>query len=111
MISIALKLLIAHAIFDFVLQPTAMAMGKNRHHTIHGSTEEQKMFPHWPYWLTSHALVHGGAVWFVTGSMTLGVVETGLHWIIDFVKCEERIGTHTDQFLHLATKAVYLFFI
>ncbi|MCK5145707.1 hypothetical protein KAR48_03065 [bacterium] len=58
--------------------------------------------------LTSHALVHGGIVWFVTGNMTLGLIETFWHWLVDFAKCENWTGLHTDQLLHMLSKAFYV---
>ncbi len=65
-------------------------------------------FPRWYYWLISHALVHGGAVFLISGSTLLGVIETVLHTIIDYSKCEHWIGINTDQALHILCKAVYV---
>ena len=100
--------LAAHAIADFALQHEAMGAGKNRHNPIH--QKAGKLFPAWYYWLTSHALIHGGAVYLVTGSVVFALVETALHWIIDFIKCEGRINFHQDQALHIACKVGYCFF-
>lgn len=83
-----------------------MATEKNRH----SRTELQKAVP-WFYWLTAHSLVHGGAIYLVTRSVTLGVIETILHWIIDFVKCEGWTSIHTDQFLHVACRVLYCYLI
>lgn len=101
------KLLVAHATADFVLQSEAMGRGKNRHSDIHhGKTFN---FPKWYYWLTAHALVHGGLVYLVTNSLLLGVIETVSHWCIDFAKCEGLIGFHQDQALHVGFKIGYVF--
>jgi hypothetical protein len=64
----------------------------------------QKM---WVYALTSHALMHGAAVWFVTGSFTFFLAETAAHWLIDFGKCDNRYGIHLDQGMHIGLKVLY----
>ena len=95
-------LLVGHAVLDFALQPTAMAIEKNRHST----TPLQKSVP-WYYWLSAHALGHGGAVYVVTNSLALGVLETAVHWLIDFAKCEEWTTIHIDQLLHVISKVAW----
>jgi hypothetical protein len=100
-------LLFGHAIADFVLQPDAMGYGKNRNDKIHA--KEHSLFPVWYYWLTAHALVHGGIVYMITGNIWLGVLETVLHWITDFAKNEGWIGMHQDQGIHISCKAGYAF--
>lgn len=99
------QMLIGHAAADFVLQSDAMGAGKNRHNDM----QERKglMFPPWYYWMTSHALIHGGVVYWITGSAVLGLIETVLHFVIDFSKCEGWINLHQDQALHILCKAVY----
>ncbi len=111
MLALILKLIIGHALVDFVLQPSSMAMGKNRNRKWEGSLEDKKFFPNWPYWLTAHALLHGGAVWMITGNLYLGILEIALHWIIDFAKCENWTNIHADQILHLICKGIYLFLV
>lgn len=96
-------LLIGHALADFSLQTEAMARFKNRHNVCF-PPPGAKYVPCWPYWLSAHALIHGGVVWTVTGVVWLGVAETVLHWAIDFAKCDNRIGVHQDQFLHVLCK-------
>jgi hypothetical protein len=106
-------LLVGHALADFPLQTDAMAAGKNRNRAI----DPAKIPPGatlqvvWPYWLASHALVHGGVVALITGSVTLGVAETVLHWMIDFAKCENWTGIHTDQGLHIGCKLLWVVLI
>ncbi len=100
-------LLFGPAIADFVLQPDAMGYGKNRNDKIHA--KEHSLFPVWYYWLTAHALVHGGIVYMITGNIWLGVLETVLHWITDFAKNEGWIGMHQDQGIHISCKAGYAF--
>ncbi len=109
MYDIFFLLLAAHFLLDLVLQPPAMANGKNRHHRIHNEASEG--FPPWPYWMTGHAMGHGAAVLLITGDLLLGVVEVALHWVIDFMKCEGRINFHTDQALHYVCKAGYCYIL
>ena len=102
------KLLIGHALADFVFQSDTMAKGKNRHRKTEpppGAVYQ----PTWGYWLTAHALIHGGVVWVVTGSGWLGLAETLVHWLIDFGKCENWYGIHTDQSAHIACKIIWVF--
>ena len=99
------KLLVGHALGDFVLQTDTMARAKDRHGDLAKTASES--FPPWYYWLAAHALVHGGIVFFVTGSALLGVIETLLHGAIDIAKCERWIGFHQDQALHVLCKIAY----
>lgn len=109
LLSYFFQLLVDHALADFVLQQEAMSAGKNRHNEIHG--KKGSGFPAWYYWLSAHALIHGGVVYIITGSLLLGVVETLLHWLIDFSKCEGWLNFHQDQALHVGCKLGYCFFI
>jgi Protein of unknown function (DUF3307) len=95
-------LIVGHALADFVLQSSAMAAGKNRHHQ--GRPGE----PPWYYWLVAHALIHGGVVGIVTGSAGLGVAEFVAHGLIDFGKCEGVYGFNTDQAFHLVCKLFWI---
>jgi hypothetical protein len=102
-LTLAFWLLVAHFVADYPLQGDTTAREKNRHST----TELQKHVP-WFYWLTAHALMHGGAVALITGWLTLGAAETLAHWLIDFGKCERWYSIHADQALHLGCKVVWL---
>ena len=106
MFGMFLKLLMAHALSDFSLQSDVMAKGKNRHN-ITVAPKGQKYVPCWHYWMSAHALIHGGAVWLVTGSMTLGIIEVIAHWIIDFIKCEGITNPHQDQVMHIGLRIIY----
>ena len=110
-LALFLKLLIGHALVDFALQPTSMALGKNRNRKLDDSPYGHDYFPNWAYWLSAHAFIHGGAVWLITGNIYLGLIEIILHWIIDFAKCENWTNIHVDQILHLVCKVIYLFII
>ena len=98
-------LIVGHALADFVLQSSTMAMGKSRHHR--GAPGE----PPWYYWLGAHALMHGGAVTLVTGSAGLGIAESVAHGLIDFGKCEHAYGFNTDQAFHLVCKLVWIWIL
>ena len=95
-------LVVGHALADFVLQSSAMAIGKSRHHQ--GAPGE----PPWYYWLSAHALMHGGVVGLVSGSAGLGVAEAVAHWLIDLGKCQKLYGFNTDQIFHLMCKLIWV---
>lgn len=99
-------LLVAHAVADFSLQIDAMAKGKNRHNKT-TPPPGAKFVPCWPYWLSAHALIHGGAVAMVL-DWRFGIAETIAHWLIDFGKCENRYGVHYDQLMHMCCKVIWL---
>ena len=102
-------LMVSHALADFVLQNETMVAGKNRSHSIHSAKGSQ--FPPWYYWLTAHGLIHGGLVFLVCNSLLLGLIETVLHAVLDFLKCENKISFHQDQLLHVLCKAAYCIFL
>jgi hypothetical protein len=106
-IEMVFRLLAAHAVSDFALQPEAMAKGKNRHNVV-DPPKGQMYVPCWMYWLTAHALVSGCAVYVATGIWWLGACETVAHWLIDFGKCEGMYGPHGDQWAHLVFRAYWL---
>ena len=103
------QFLVAHAFGDYVFQRDIMAKSKSRHALIYKTASPS--FPGWFYWLFSHALVHGGLVFLISGSLLLGGIETVLHTIIDFTKCEHWINLHVDQALHIACKLAYVYVI
>ncbi len=96
-------LVVGHALMDFALQGDAMSREKNRHST----TPLQKEVP-WFYWLSAHSLIHGGAVAYILHSPLYGMLETGIHWFIDFAKCEKWTNIHQDQFLHVLCKLIWV---
>lgn len=108
MIELIAKLLVGHAIADFWAQSDALAKMKNRNRDSSSFCPPgQKPQAVWPYALTAHALLHGAAVWAITGSMWLGAAETVAHWIIDFGKCENWYGIHADQGAHFGCKVLW----
>lgn len=91
---------IAHALADFPLQGEYLAKSKVRR----TARDRQE----WFIALTAHSLIHGGAVWLISGSPVLGAAEVVLHGLIDFGKGEEKFDLATDQVLHLTCKAGYV---
>lgn len=110
MIELFFRLLVGHAVADFALQSGDMARGKRRSYKVE-PPPGQTYTPTWPFYLTAHALIHGGAVYLATGSVMLGIFETMAHWCIDFGKCENWYGINVDQRLHLMCKIVWLIFV
>ena len=103
-----IALVMGHMLADYPLQGAFLAQTKNRHGKppdLPGEASPVRGL--WVHALTAHALIQGGAVWIITGSFTLGMVEVVLHWLIDFAKCEGWFGYHTDQALHVLCKALY----
>lgn len=95
-----LALVALHALCDYPLQGEFLARAKNRLAPVAG-------FP-WYQALGAHAVIHGGAVAYVTGIWWLGVLEALAHFAIDDQKCARRIGLNTDQALHIACKALWV---
>lgn len=103
---------IGHALGDFPLQGDFLARGKNRRlpsPILADSDHSHKRV--WIFCLTYHALIHAGLVWIITGSVLIGIIELVVHWIIDALKAENLFSFETDQWLHLATKAIYVVLI
>jgi hypothetical protein len=99
------QLLIGHAVGDFVLQPSPMSAGKNRHNKLEKTYGEG--FPPWYYWLSAHSLTHAGIVFVITGNALFALVEALTHWVTDYFKCERSISLHQDQALHVGVKALF----
>lgn len=101
-------LIVGHALCDFALQSDAMAKGKNRN--VKPTNIPPGAIPQtiWPYWLTSHALIHAGAVALITGSIGFGLAEFFAHWLIDYMKCENVTDIHADQAFHLVCKVFWV---
>ncbi len=102
----------AHALGDFALQNDFTATNKNRHvRRNYTEAQQKKMEIIWPWLMTAHAMHHGFLVYFVTQNVTVGILETVFHWVIDFGKCERWYNFHTDQFLHLGNKVVWAYLL
>jgi hypothetical protein len=93
-------LLIGHALADYPLQGDFLARAKNASNPVPGVP--------WYQALGAHALIHGGAVWLVTGVWWLGAMEVVVHALIDHAKCTGRITFNIDQGLHVVCKGAYV---
>lgn len=93
-------LLVGHALCDYPLQGDFLARGKNHRAPIPGV----------PWWqcLLAHALIQGGMVTVVTGSLWLGLAEFILHGVIDYGKSEGWYSYNVDQLLHVLSKALWV---
>jgi hypothetical protein len=92
--------MIGHVVCDYPLQGDFLSRAKNHKQPIPGVPFYQA--------LGAHALMHGGAVWLLTGLWWLGVIEIAMHSFIDYLKCDGRIGFNVDQSLHTACKILYV---
>lgn len=102
-------LFIGHAIADFPLQGEFLAKAKNRNADLSGLFGKIPVPPYlWAHALTAHSLVHAGAVWLVTGSVALALLEFVIHWFIDLGKCENRFSFTADQILHVVCKIIFV---
>jgi len=99
-------LMVLHAISDFALQSEAMAKGKNRHN-ITEAPKGQKYMPCWHWWLSAHALISGGLMYLITGNIFIGLIETAVHFTLDFLKCDNRTNPNQDQALHILSIIIY----
>jgi hypothetical protein len=99
---------IGHALADFPLQGAFLSKHKNRHVDPPVTDFGELPSTLWIYALSAHSLVHAGFVWTITGSFALGCTEFLVHWLIDFAKSEKWTTFHSDQFLHILSKAAYV---
>ena len=99
-------LLVGHAVADYPLQGDFLARAKNHRAPVVAANGQA--FPWWIA-LAAHALIQGGAVALVTGSVLLGVAETVVHFAIDYATSEGRTGGYVgDQALHVACKVLWV---
>jgi hypothetical protein len=92
-------LVAAHALADYPLQGPFLSEAKNR------NTAVGKVF--WPHALAAHAMIHGGFVLVLTGSLWLAMAEVLIHAATDWLKCENRITLNQDQAVHVACKVAW----
>ncbi|QIG69633.1 DUF3307 domain-containing protein [Rhizobium phage RHph_I46] len=105
-INLFILLLFAHYIADYPLQGPFLSRIKNPRR---GPTDVDIIEYPWKYGMTAHCGIHAGFVLLLTGSIVLSVIEFFVHFATDWMKCEGWIGYKTDQFIHVATKAIYVF--
>lgn len=106
MITTFALLVFGHMLADYPLQGDFLARGKNVSAPLPGVP--------WSLILISHAIIHGGVVLVLTGSLWLGLAETIAHTLIDHAKCSGRLGSNPsrafiiDQAMHIACKALWV---
>ena len=66
-------LVFVHALADFPLQGSYLAWQKVR--------SQAGSFSEYIVALSAHSVIHAGAVWLVSGSLVLGMIELALHGI------------------------------
>ena len=92
-------LLCTHFLLDFAIQGDFVAKYKAR--IVEGSDNVI-----WKWVLTAHAASHTLPVLLLTQSVLLGLIMFISHFIIDFLKCEQKINFNQDQTLHILVIAV-----
>ena len=111
-VALVVALLIGHVLADYPLQGEFLATGKNRHNASHIPVPGKGDAKHvWVHCMTSHCLVHATFVWIVTGLALYAFIEFVLHFIIDYIKCEDWTTYTQDQLLHVACKVIYVILI
>jgi hypothetical protein len=101
-------LIAGHMIGDFALQTEFVATNKNRHVRDKMPAEvRSRTQVIWPHLLTAHCFHHGLLVFLVTQKLHMAIAEVITHWITDYGKCERWYGFHTDQVIHILTKALW----
>ena len=87
-------LLCTHFLLDFAIQGDFVAKYKAR--IVEGRSNE-----FWKWVLTAHAASHTLPVLLLTNSLILGSVMFISHFVIDFLKCEQKFNFNQDQVLHI----------
>lgn len=95
-------LIVAHMLCDYPLQGDFLAKAKNHRAPLPGVP--------WQQALAAHSLIHGGAVWLLTGLWWLGAAETAAHALTDYLKSDRRpgFGFHSDQAVHILFKGLWV---
>lgn len=100
MIEILTILIFFHFVMDYPLQGDFLSKAKNPYNPIPGIPWYQAM--------TAHSFMHAVPVGFFTGSPVLGVIEFGIHYITDMLKCRGNISYNMDQAIHIGSKIIYV---
>lgn len=93
-------LFVLHALVDYGLSTEYIAFGKSHKGEVGKGV--------WPWVLLAHSLMHGGAVFFITGHLVLGLGEVVLHAVTDYLKSDGKINYHADQAIHYITKVLWV---
>lgn len=108
-------LIMGHAVADFPLQGEMMAQMKNpfKDHSKTVLLPDGQVYDplvSWMY-LTAHAIIHGAAVFLVTGLTGVAAAEIVSHFLIDLGKCDNVYGIRVDQMLHITMKLMWVIWV
>ena len=101
-------LIFGHALSDMALQHEYIGKYKARRTKCIDPLTGMQITV-WPFVLSAHGLINGALVYWITGSVALGLAETILHILIDFCSCERWINLFQDQILHILCKGVWTY--
>lgn len=101
LLAVLAQMLIGHALADYPLQGDWLSRAKNPTLALVPGEDI------WPLALASHAAIHAGVVWIITGSSVLASFEFAAHACIDYSKCRGRLSYNRDQGAHIACKIVW----
>ncbi|QEY33422.1 DUF3307 domain-containing protein [Synechococcus sp. RSCCF101] len=92
-------LVMGHWLGDFGLQSDRMAQEKcpGCGHTLS-----------WGWWMAAHGGIHGFLVAWISGVAWLGILEWGVHMLIDIGKCRRLYRMVGDQSLHMSCKLLWV---
>lgn len=95
-----LYMLALHCFMDYPGQGEFLSKGKNRR------SSPYKWIP-WYHLMASHAIIHAGAVLWITNSLTCALAEAVIHFCTDTLKCEGKISNQTYQISHVLCKVLW----
>lgn len=98
-------LLVGHALVDYALQSTWMAEHKNPKPYPYPAHDPKKYGPWW-WTMLAHSAINGSFVSLLTGNIAYGIVETVLHFLLDWAKCLGKINAVEDQAGHILSKVL-----
>lgn len=93
-----------HFVCDYPLQGDFVAKFKAR--IVDGNKNQI-----WKWVLTAHASIHALPVLILTSSIPACLFLFATHFLIDFLKCENKINLDQDQILHLLVITLISFFV
>ena len=100
-LSLSFLLIAGHAVADYVLQTDRMERYK------HPQQPRRAYLGPWWWWLLAHSLVNGIMVSLLTQNWWLGLLETKLHFWVDYAKMRHWVSTNEDQSIHVLSKLVW----
>ena len=99
-------LLIGHALADYALQSDSMINRKNPKWVIQDVRIVRSPYGPWWWTMLAHSAINGAFVSLLTGNIAYGMVETVLHFLLDWAKCLGKINAMEDQAGHILSKVL-----